>query len=338
LETSSLKAIISEKIPGEEKGGPYIEIAKPAGFVNTGGAPVKLADFVGKKVIIVDFIDYSCINCERTFPYMADWWKKYKDQGLEIVAFHTPEFAFEKDARNVAAAAKQFGLEFPIALDNDYATWNAYHNQYWPHKYIIDIHGNVVYEHIGEGEYDLTEKEIVKQLNIRKQALGEGGIVVLGADPMPANGPMIQTASPETYFGAMRNDYLGNGKVGTVGDGRYEPPVILDQNKFYLGGKWHIDDEYIESLEASTTLTYMFTAAKMYVIATTKDGKPTQAQILLDGLPIPDSLAGDDVKGGVLTVTASRLYNIYKADLPENHRIDIIWKKPGARAYTFTFG
>ena len=332
--SAKIETYISQKIPGEVKGGKYVEIAKPAGFVNSG--PLKLADFVGKKVILVDFIDYSCINCERTFPYMKDWWSKYKDQGLEIIAFHTPEFAFERDLKNVEAAAKQFGLEFPIVLDNDYATWNAYHNQYWPHKYIIDIHGNVVYEHIGEGEYDNTEKEIVKQLNIRKQTLGENGTVTLGANPMPAN-YLVQTASPETYFGAQRNEYFGNGDRGRPVHGLFEIPVILDPNVFYLGGTWDVVSEYAQGT-ASSSVAYVFTAAKMYLVAETSTGKPIQAQILLDGVPIPATVAGDDVKDGVLTITGSRLYNLYKNQLPGRHRIDIIWKSAGARMYTFTFG
>src|SRR5262249_31175168 len=152
--------------------GRYIEIQDPAGFVNTpGGAPITIGQFVGKKVILIDFVDYSCINCERTFPYLNEWWSKYQNQGLEIIAIHTPEFSFEKDINNVEMAAKQFGIQFPIVLDNNYATWNAYQNEYWPHKYLIDIHGNIVYDHIGEGGYDETEAEIVKLLNERKQVL-----------------------------------------------------------------------------------------------------------------------------------------------------------------------
>ena len=130
----------------EQNEGHYVEIVDPAGFVNS--APFKLADFIGKKVILIDFIDYSCINCERTFPYLENWWNKYGNQGLEVVAIHTPEFAFEKDIANVTVAAKQFGLTFPIVLDNKYGTWNAYRNEYWPHKYLIDIHGNVVYDKV----------------------------------------------------------------------------------------------------------------------------------------------------------------------------------------------
>jgi thiol-disulfide isomerase/thioredoxin len=318
--------------------GKYIEFAQPAGFVNS--APFKLADLIGKKVILLDFIDYSCINCERTFPYSNDWYAKYKDQGLEIVAIHTPEFAFEKDIANVTAAAKQFGLKFPIVLDNNYATWNAYKNEYWPHKYLIDIHGNIVYDHIGEGDYDVTEKVIVDLLNERKQFLGESGTVTLGANQMPAN-YAIQTDSPETYFGSNRNEYFGNGTPFVVGNRTYAAPREQDQlnpNQFYLGGDWHIDKEYAESLSATTSLSYMFQATKMYLIAQTPDGAPIKAHVLLDGKPMPGQVAGTDVKNGELTITGSRLYQLFSQPTPEPHRIDIIFETPGARVYTFTFG
>ena len=320
--------------PAERNEGKYIELAKPAGFVNS--APFKLADLVGKKVILVDFIDYSCINCERTFPYMNDWYSKYKDQGLEIVAFHTPEFSFEKDVKNVTAAAKMFKLMFPIVLDNDYATWNAYQNEYWPHKYLINIHGQVVYDHIGEGAYDETESEIVHLLNERKQFLGESGVVNVAGTPMPDY--TIQTQSPETYFGAMRNESFGNGTPYLTGTGSYTIPANLSPNTFYLGGKWDIQREYAETAEAGAQVSYLFKANKVYIVAATADGSPADATIQIDGKPIPAGVSGADVKDGTLTIDMSRLYGLFAQPTPEPHRIDIIFKKVGARIFTFTFG
>jgi len=314
--------------------GPYIEIAKPAGFVNS--APFKLADFVGKKVILVDFIDYSCINCERTFPYLSDWYTKYKDQGLEVVAIHTPEFAFEKDISNVTAAAKQFGLSFPIVLDNSYATWNAYQNEYWPHKYLIDIHGRVIYDHVGEGGDDVTEKVIVDALNERKQALGEPGTVALGTSTMPAY--TVQAESQETYFGAMRNDRFGDGAPGVTGDSTYTTPVILDPDLFYLGGAWHIDQEYAQTASASSTLSYVFTSKDLYLVAASADGAPIGATVLIDGASIPAPWQGTDVRQGRVYIGASRLYRIYSGPALGQHRVDIIFDKPGVQVYTFTFG
>ena len=315
--------------------GNYVEIAKPAGFINSD--PFKLSDFVGKKVILVDFIDYTCINCQRTFPYLENWWNKYQDQGLEVVAIHTPEFSFEKDIANVRMGVAKFGLTFPIVLDNDYATWNAYQNEYWPHKYLIDIHGNVVYDKVGEGGDDVVEAEIVKLLNDRMAYLGQNGSVSTGTSTMPDY--TIQAESPETYFGSARNEYFGNGTLGQTITSSFTTPSQLNANRFYLGGTWHIEPEYAETAAASSTLSYYFAATKMYLIALTADGKPATAKVLIDGAPIPPQWAGSDVdKDGVLRIQEQRLYDLYVNPTLGRHRIDIIFSKPGVRVYTFTFG
>jgi len=325
----------------ERNEGPYIEIKDPSGFVNTpAGAPITIGQFIGKKVILIDFIDYSCINCERTFPYLEDWWQKYQDQGLEIIAIHTPEFAFEKDINNVTAAAKQYGLTFPIVLDNDYATWNAYQNEYWPHKYLIDADGNIIYDHIGEGGYDQTEAEIVKQLNILHQKLGEPADVTQATTSLPSV-YQVNAASPETYFGAMRNEYFGNGTSGAVSTQVYpalNESTQLSPNMFYLGGTWDIEQEYAQNISASSTISYVFTAGDMYMVAASANGTAVIATILIDGQPIPPQWQGADVKNGILTITGSRLYSLYSNSIVGQHRIDIIFNKAGAQAYTFTFG
>ncbi len=316
--------------------GPYVEFSHPSGYINSD--PFTLSDVVGKKVILIDFIDYSCINCERTFPYLNDWYAKYKDQGLEVVAIHTPEFSFEKDITNVTLAAKQFGLTFPIILDNDYSTWNAYGNQYWPHKYLIDIHGRVVYDHIGEGGYAETEAMIVSLLNERKQTLGESGKVKLGGTTIVE--PVIQTQSPETYLGSLRNDRFGNGLPGFVHSGDFKIPSTLKSDVFYLGGQWSIQKEYVQTISTGAQVSYVFNASKMYIIATLggMTGDTAEAMILIDGKQITPAQSGTDVKGGVLTIKESRLYNIFSDTVAGQHRIDIIFKKAGVQAFTFTFG
>ena len=136
------------------------ELVNPSGFINTDGTPITISQFKGKKVVLLDVWTYSCINCQRTLPYVVAWYKKYKDQGLEIIGLHTPEFAFEKIKSNVEDATKRFNIDYPVVMDNDYATWNAYGNQYWPASYIIDAQGTIRYEHFGEGEYDTMDKTI----------------------------------------------------------------------------------------------------------------------------------------------------------------------------------
>lgn len=145
----------------------YTEFVNPSGFVNS--EPFTMADYIGKKIILVEFITYTCINCQRTFPFMKQWHETYEKDGLLVIGIHTPEFAYERDRDNVIAAMKKEGITFPIVQDNEYATWNAYKNRFWPHRYVIDYDGNVVFDHIGEGAYKETE-EVIKLLIADKPA------------------------------------------------------------------------------------------------------------------------------------------------------------------------
>src|SRR3989338_3467464 len=212
------------------KGEPYKEIVKPAGFVNTGDQPIKIADYVGKKVILLDVMTYSCINCQRTFPFVTAWYEKYKDDGFIAIGIHTPEFAFEKNKANVEKAMKEFGIDFPVVLDNDYGTWNAYGNRYWPRKYLIDIYGNIAYDHIGEGAYEETEMKIRELLAERAQVLStkmpdSGELAVSGITETTFN-----SKSPETYFGSARNEYLANGNSGKEGKQTFSLPASFSRN------------------------------------------------------------------------------------------------------------
>ncbi len=139
---------------------PYREFVNPSAYLHTNNAPITISEFVGKRIILVSFMTYSCINCQRTFPTLARLDAIYRDEGLVIIGIHTPEFAFEHDPKRVAAELAKYGITFPVILDNEYATWNAYENRFWPRRYIIDVSGNIVYDHIGEGDYEGTERVI----------------------------------------------------------------------------------------------------------------------------------------------------------------------------------
>ncbi len=203
------------------------EIADPSGFVNVDN--ITIGSLIGKKVILVDFWTYSCINCERTIPYLNMWYSKYHDQGLEIIGVHSPEFQFEHDINNVRAAVKKYDIQYPVVLDNNLATWSSYQNQYWPEEYLIDIDGFIVDRHIGEGDYDTTETEIRMLLKERADALGIQANIsnTTGA---PANGISVdfsKLGSPETYFGSARNQYLGNGQQQVNG-----PQTLLRPDQY----------------------------------------------------------------------------------------------------------
>src|SRR3989338_8069048 len=198
------------------------ELVGIAGYINTenyGGDTFQLQDYIGKKVILVDFWTYTCINCQRTLPYIKSWHEKYSNKGLLIVGVHTPEFEFEKKIENVKNAVQEFGIQYPVVQDNDYATWRAYKNNYWPHKYLIDINGDIVYDHVGEGNYAETEMKIQELLEGRMKLLGdEEDIDVV----LTSGGDVSVAQSPETYFCAWRNSNLGNGVPGVIGGQHFE--------------------------------------------------------------------------------------------------------------------
>lgn len=331
--TSSSNGMAKPKPDGK----PYNEITKPAGFVNT--APITIGELVGKKVILIDFMTYSCINCQRTFPYLNAWYETYKDQGLEIIGIHTPEFAFEKDIENVKEAMTKFGITHPVVLDNDYGTWGAYGNQYWPRKYLIDIHGNIVYDHIGEGAYDVTEKKIQELLKERADVLGEKENVdtALASSAIPAAD--ISSASPETYFGAWRNNNFGSGLARIESTTTYPAPATEKTNILYLPGTWSIKKEYAESVSKSRVL-FRYTAKSVYFVAGATTAN--EVEILLDGAPVPESKKGADVyyRNGksYVSIEKNQLYKIVEGDARESHLLEFSVPEAGLQAFTFTFG
>lgn len=311
-------------------GKPYVEIVDPAGFVNA--ETVTVGEYVGKKVILIDIMTYSCINCQRTFPYINAWYEKYQDDGLVVIGIHTPEFAFEKDINNVREAMKRFGIKYPVVLDNDYGTWRAYENQFWPRKYLIDIHGNIVYDHIGEGAYAETEEKIRELLTERAEFLNEE--IALG-DPVNVQAKkQTKVQSPETYFGASRNDYLGNGTRGRVGTYDYILPQSLQPNTLYLGGRWKITPEYTESVERSS-VQYRYSAGAVYIVADSET--PAVIEVWQDGKLLTEG-AGADVVNGQVTVTESRLYDLVENKVSGEHVLELKIKTPGVQLFAFTFG
>lgn len=309
-----------------ESGTRYRDIINPSGFINS--EPFTLAEYVGKKVILVDFMTYSCINCQRTFPFLVEWHKAYEDDGLLIVGIHTPEFAFEKDIANVRRAAAKFGLEFPIVLDNDYATWTAYENRYWPRKYLINIAGNVVYDHIGEGKYAETEAEIVKLLNERKRVLGEVGTVVAHSGEAVAETPNFnEVRTPETYLGSERVQYLVNLPSRECLTGSCSYSYSDEERQGYeLEGQWVIDGESAKLEKGTGGIRLPFTADKVNLVA--GSDKPVNVEVYVDGTLHKQ-----------VVIEAHDLYNL--VDLGGaygSHVVEIRFLEPGISAFAFTFG
>lgn len=317
----------------------YREIADPAGFINS--APFTIGSLIGKKIILVDFMAYSCINCIRTFPYLNAWYEKYHSQGLEIVGIHTPEFAFERNPKNVQKALLAYGIKFPVVLDNNYGAWNAYGNQYWPDKYLIDIDGDVVYEHAGEGNYDETEQKI-QELLAQKMARVNAGVAAMPSGLVNPVG--VQSAdgnSPETYFGSDRNDYLANGRRGVAGEQKLMLPPNPGLNELNLGGQWNFTSQYASVLAANDQVVYRYNAHNMFLVAGAD--APVRVRILRDGVPLTPAIGGKDVyfKDGqsYVDISDERLYSIVMDGGPiGDHTIELIIESAGLRCYTFTFG
>ena len=331
LDSNSIDSPLSQG--DATKGTPFVEIANPSGFVNTNDAPIKIADYVGKQVILLDVMTYSCINCQRTFPYITAWYEKYKDDGLIVIGIHTPEFAFEKDKKNVEEAMKKFGITFPVVLDNDYGTWNALNNRFWPHKFLIDIHGNVVYDHAGEGKYEEIETKIRELLKERADVLGskfEGEDATASAKIVETK---VSSRSPETYFGAARNELLANGVKGKVGEQKFVLPSKINPNQLYLGGTWNIAEESVRAITDSLA-SYSYDAKEVYIVAESKSG--ADIEVWQDGEKVT-SAAGEDVHNGSVKVSTSRLYKLINNPVPGPHTLELR-VSPGVQLFTFTFG
>lgn len=282
------------------------------------------------KVVLVDFWTYTCINCIRTLPYVTSWYDKYKDKGFVVVGVHTPEFAFEKDTNNVLKAIDQFKIHYPVAQDNDYQTWDAYSNRYWPAEYLIDSKGTIRRVHFGEGEYDKMEEAI--QLLLKEAGAQVDSDKVQITEQTPRS-----EQSPETYLGSKRMLYLIPGGKAKSGQQTFQMQPEVPLNKFSFGGTWNVMDEYSTAV-SNATLKYRFTAGKVFLVM--KPGQtPGQVKVLVDGKLADETNAGADVKDGVVTVDTDRLYTL--VDLKNNpgeHTLELKYDNSGIQSFAFTFG
>lgn len=313
------------------------EFVNPSGFLNA--EPFELRDYIGKSVILLDIWTYSCINCQRTLPYITEWDRKYRDDGLLVVGLHSPEFEFEKDRENVEDAIRRFNIEYPVVQDNDFGTWHAYGNRYWPRKYLIDIDGFVVYDHIGEGAYEETERRIKELLAERAERLEEAVEIdtTISDIAVPDAVTELGPRSPETYFGAWRNSNFGNGDPGMLGGFRLAAPEKIVPNIFYLDGAWNIHREYAENAEGQARLIYRYQGDKVFMVARAENG--ATLRLLHDGVPIGAAAGADVNTDGSVFVDEERLYKLVdNPDGPGEHTLEIIADDPGFHIFTFTFG
>jgi cytochrome c biogenesis protein CcdA/thiol-disulfide isomerase/thioredoxin len=287
-------------------------------WLNTpGGAPIDLASLHGK-VVLIDFWAYSCINCQRAIPHVVDWHNRYKD-GFVVIGVHTPEYAFERVAGNVASGAAALHITYPIALDNDYATWNNYQNLYWPAEYLIDANGTVRHTKFGEGDYDGTEK-LIRQLLAAANPDARLPAPVKSVDTTPQT-----RLTPETYLGVDKTGNYGGAGDYKVGTATFSYPAKLTDNKFALRGGWTLDDQGATSDSDDSAIRLNYTAKNVYVvvagtgtITVTSAGKITTTSI--SGAPTLHQVVGNNIGA-----TGHR------------DQLDMLVSK-GLQVFSFTFG
>ncbi len=335
--TNKIETALVEKLNPQEKvkHGQMPELLASS-WINSSG--IKTADLKGK-VVLIDFWTYSCINCLRALPYVKSWHEKYKDAGLVVIGVHAPEFAFERKFSNVEKAVKDLGINYPVALDNDYEIWNAFSNQFWPAHYFIDRNGKIRAHHFGEGEYERSEK-IIQML------LKENGVNANPKDIAPETIGVGQQAlksekrSPETYLGYDRSEGMDSPQTiqkGIAFD-YTKGSNLLDRHS--LIGNWTIYHENILLNKPNGKIYYRFKARDVHlVLGSNIEGKKIKFRVLLDGKPPLTNKGMDIDENGYGEITTERLYQLIRIkNNPEEHDFEIEFFDSDVNAYAFTFG
>jgi cytochrome c biogenesis protein CcdA/thiol-disulfide isomerase/thioredoxin len=293
------------------------------------------------KVVLVDFWTYSCINCLRAIPYVRAWAEKYKDQGLVVIGVHSPEFAFEKNIDNVRRAVRDLKVDYPVAIDNAYAIWRAFGNQYWPAHYFIDAEGRVRHHHFGEGDYEESEQVIRALLAEAGKGEMAGGFVNVNASGVEAAADLTGVQSPETYMGYERTEnFASPGGIVRDKPHAYSAPASPQKNQWALDGDWTVESERAVLDGQTGRIVYRFHARDLHlVLGPAPDGKPVRFRVSIDGAS-PGADHGSDVDGdGHGVVTEERLYQLVRQGTSTKDRsFEIEFLDPGVEAYAFTFG
>ncbi|UJJ49960.1 MULTISPECIES: cytochrome c biogenesis protein DipZ [Rhodanobacter] len=311
-----------------------------AGATQWLNSPPLTTEALRGKVVLVDFWTYSCINCIRALPYVRGWADKYKDHGLVVIGVHAPEFAFEKDPANVTKAVKDLGVDYPVALDNDYAIWKGFNNEYWPAHYFIDAQGQIRHHHFGEGEYRESEDVIRQLLADAGQKNLPGGYVSDDHRGVEAAASDDPTRSPETYVGYARAMNFVGGRVARDEAHDYHAPASLAVDQWSLDGRWTVRDENAQLERAGGRIVYRFRGRDLHlVLGPAADGKPIRYRVSIDGKPPGADHGMDTDADGHGTITSQRLYQLVRQAHGSGERLfEIEFLDPGVQAYAFTFG
>ncbi|QQS15900.1 MAG: cytochrome c biogenesis protein DipZ [Candidatus Moraniibacteriota bacterium] len=309
----------------QPKGVPAPEIISGGVWINS--EPLSLEALRGK-VVLIDFWTYSCINCQRTLPYLRAWNEKYADKGLVIIGVHAPEFEFEKSADNVRKAVADFGLTYPIVQDNNFATWRVYDNHYWPAKYFIDAEGNIRYHHFGEGDYDGSERVIQELL----REAGEQDVPTTTDNPSYT----VFARTPETYVGSARMERFSSPEPIQIDmPAIYTAPSALSLSRFAFSGMWTVGQEYATP-SPGAELVFEFDAQDVFLVMRPERADVSaRVHVSLDGVV---QSFGSDNEGGTVTVDSDRLYHLIHLSSPGQHLLRLKFEEGAAHVHAFTFG
>ena len=299
------------------------------------------ADALRGQVVLVDFWTYSCINCLRTLPVIEAWNRKYKASGLKVIGVHAPEFAFEKDEANVRKAVSDLGVEYPVAMDNDYRLWRAFNNRYWPAQYLIDATGRVRFHHFGEGGDEESEGWIRTLLEERNHQQPPQQAVTIDARGAEAAADFAEVQSPETYIGYARDkNFAAPDGLDEDRAHSYRAPAQLELNQWALDGRWKDESQIATLLQSAGGIAFRFHARDLHlVLGPARTGSPVRFRVTLDGRP-PGADHGEDCdENGEGTVSESRLYQLIRQKSGARERLfRIEFLAPGVQAFAFTFG
>jgi thiol-disulfide isomerase/thioredoxin len=301
------------------------------GWINS--EPLAPADLRGH-VVLANFWTLTCINWLRTEPYVRAWSQAYQDDGLIVIGVHTPEFSFEHEIDRVRLATMQRAIDYPVALDNDYAVWDAFDNHYWPALYFIDTEGIIRDHHFGEGRYEQSERVIQQLLGVERDLVSVEGVGV----EAEADWDHLQT--PETYLGYTRSESFAS-PGGAAFDQRraYELPERLPVNHWALAGDWTIGRENVVLGHEGGSIAYRFHARDAHLVLSAGTRDPIPFRVLLDG-EAPGPSHGVDVdEDGTGLLREGRMYQLVREhDTVRERALEITFLEPGAEAYVFTFG
>jgi thiol-disulfide isomerase/thioredoxin len=301
------------------------------GYINSG--PLD-PDALRGSVVLVDFWTLTCINWLRTVPWVRAWSRVYRDDGLIVVGVHTPEFSFEHRIEGVRRATQERGLDFPVAVDNDYAIWSAFDNHYWPALYFVDAEGIIRDSHVGEGRYEESERSLQRLLGIDRELVSVEGVGV------EAEADWDHLRTPETYLGFQRGDRFASAQ-GAAFDRRhgYELPEDLRLNHWAVDGEWTIGPESVVLDGAGGSIAFRFHARDAHLVLSPGTRGPIPFRVRLDG-EVPGRSSGVDVdEDGTGTLREGRMYQLVRQrDGVRDRTLEISFEEPGAEAYAFTFG